>query len=65
VDLITRFPISRDSYDPRIPKNRGIKRNSLFGLVIKPQTWGDLLNDFHGVSPGRAYSGREITVTTS
>jgi hypothetical protein len=42
-----------------------IKLNCLFGLIIKPQTWGDLLNDLHGVPPIRVQSRMGITVTTS
>jgi hypothetical protein len=46
-------------------KDRGIKLNGFFGLIIKPQSWGDLVDPWHGVSPPRVCARMGITVITS
>jgi hypothetical protein len=58
------FSIPRHVDDLRILKNRGVKLRRLFGLVIKPQAWRDLLNMLHGVSPRQVFSRLRVTVTT-
>jgi hypothetical protein len=43
------FPVPGHTDDPRILEDRGVELRRLFGLRIKPQTGGDLLNGWHGV----------------
>ena len=50
--FICRFSVARNFNDPGIWKDVSIKSNRLFGLIIKPQTRGDLLK-LHGNSPKR------------
>jgi hypothetical protein len=53
VDFVSGCSISSNTYDLGIRKDSGVKPRRLFGLIVKPQTWGDLLNGWHGVSPSR------------
>jgi hypothetical protein len=39
--------------------------NGFFALIINPQTWGDLVDPWQGVSPPRVYARMGITVITS
>src|SRR5439155_12633223 len=64
VDFIPCFSIPSNADDLRIVKDGGVKLRHLFGLIIKPQTWGDLLHVLHGVSPRRVSSRLRMTVTT-
>jgi hypothetical protein len=65
MDLTPRFSIPTNTYNPGIPEDRGIKRRGLFGLIIKPQTWGNLLQGWHDASPRWVNSRLRMTVTTS
>ncbi|WP_242490097.1 hypothetical protein [Noviherbaspirillum cavernae] len=50
--LLPCLAIAGDFRDFRILKNSRVKRDGLFGMVVKPQTGGDSVNALHDVPPG-------------
>jgi hypothetical protein len=47
VDILPCLSVAGNVQDPRISENAGVKLRRFFGLLIEPQTRGNLLNVLH------------------